>query len=241
MKKAPTALALLGVLSLVPTWSAGASAAPAPSLTSLSAGQIANLSLASAHAQGTCTSVAQIRAAGLNYTTSTNSGVTVAQQVVSVNHNTETAVLVGSVVYAKWSAGLIQLQFGTSLPQYANRWIAIASSDKHFASIATGMLFSSMIAQVRPAGVLKKAGVTTVRGIKSIAITGAANSRLGLTGGTETLFVQDAAPYLPVELLAAGRSQGAPTTLVVTFSHWGQHFSYRAPGAALPISSTTLP
>ena len=241
MTKAPTALALLGALSLVPTWSAGASAGTAPSLASLSAGQIVNLSLAGAHIQGTCTSVAQIRAAGLNYTTSTNSGVTVAQQVVSVNHNTEPAVLVGGVAYAKWSAAMIQLQFGTSLPQYANRWIAVAPSNKHFASIATGMLFSSMIAQVRPAGVVKKAGITTVRGIKSLAITGAANSRMGLTGGTETLFVEDAAPYLPVELLAAGRSQGVPTTLVVTFSHWGRHFNYLAPAAALPISSTTLP
>ena len=97
-----------------------------------------------------------------------------------------------------------------------------------------------MLSQVRPAGSLRKSNVGTINGVRVVAISGGANSELGLTKGVATLFVSASAPFLPVELLTGGRSQGVPTSLTVSFSHWGERVVANVPGGATPITSTDL-
>ena len=244
MKKALTVVAVLGVVAVTPLGGAGASsssrtALPA-SIVGLSARQIAAISLASARAQGTCTNVSHGAAVGLSFGATTHSGANVAEQAIHFNKASGTALLVAGTAYVRLSANLITLEFGRSAPQLANRWIAIARSDKAFESVTTGMLFSSMLSQVLPAGKLTKSKVVTLDGVKVIAVSGSANAQLGLSAAKQTLFVAAHAPYLPVALDAAGRSQGIPTTLTVTFSHWGESLHYSAPPSALPLSSTPL-
>jgi hypothetical protein len=242
MKKAILAVAVLGVVSIVPSWSAGASVLTLPrTLTGLSAAQITTLSFQSAIAQGTCTNVSHGAAAGYSFGSSTNSGTDEAKQQVTFNKSSGEVLLIRGVLFVKESAPLIILQFGKADPKYANKWISIGKTRKDYHAFATGLTFSSMISQVRPAGKLRMSKVGTLHGVKVIAIYGTANAELGLTGGVETLFVRASAPYLPLELAAAGRSQGVPTTLTVTFSNWGHRFSYSAPQGAIPISTTNLP
>jgi hypothetical protein len=239
MKKALSALALLSV-TVLPATVSGAATTTSPALAALNADQVASLSLANATKVGVCTSSSLGRAAGYQFNTTTYSGARSAQQTLSVNKATGVARLVNGVLYVRLSAKIIDLQFAKNDPRYANTWISIPSTDKQFPSISSGLLFSSMLSQVRPAGHLTKTPVTVVDGVSSLGLSGLANAELGLTSASETLYVSVAAPHLPVELLAAGRSQGVPTTLVVTFTRWGQHLDVAVPPHALPISSTTL-
>ena len=243
MKKALTVVTALGVV-FAPLGAASATTSarttsPA-SIAGLSARQIATLSLANARAAGSCTNISHGAAVGLSFSATTHSGAHVAQQTIDFNKSHGTALLIGATAYVRMSAELISLEFGRTAPQLANKWISIARTDKAFAGVTTGMLFSSMIAQVLPSGTLSKSKVVTLDGVKVIALNGGANARLGLSSAKQTLFVAATAPYLPVALDAAGRSQGVPTTLTVTFSHWGESVHYRAPASSLPWGSTTL-
>jgi hypothetical protein len=164
-----------------------------------------------------------------------------AQETTYFNKSTGKVLLIKGHLYVNESAALITLQFGKADPKWANRWISIPQGNAAYVPFSSGLLFSSMISQVRPAGTLRKSKIGTLNGERVIAISGSANAELGLTKSVATLFVAASAPYLPVELLAGGRSQGIPTSLTVTFSRWGHHASYRAPSGVTPISSTDLP
>ncbi len=248
MKKALTVVVALGVAAVTPLGTAGASSprihsarvsSPASILT-LSARHIVDVSLANARAQGSCSNVSRGAAVGLSFSATTQSGANVAEQSIVFNKARGTALLVAGTAYVRLSAKLIALEFGRTAPQLADRWIAISHGDKVFASVTTGMLFSSMLSQVLPSGTLSKSKVVTLDGVNVIAISGGANARLGLSAARQTLFVAAHAPYLPVALDAAGRSQGVPTTLTVTFSHWGEPLHYVAPTPSLSLDATVL-
>ena len=244
MKKVPIAVATLVVALLAPLITVGSADAagrtlPA-SIVNLSARQIANIALASARAKGTCTNVSSGASVGLSFGATTDSASNSAEQTLHFNGASGEARLVAGTAYVKMNAKFIELDFGRTAPQLANRWISLTRSDTAYHDVVTGMLLSSVLSQVLPAGTLSKSKPTTLYGVKVIAISGSANARLGLSSSKQTLFVSTTAPYLPVALDAAGRSRGVPTTLTVTFSHWGQHFHISAPSSALPISATTL-
>ncbi|HEY5121214.1 MAG TPA: hypothetical protein VII84_06530 [Acidimicrobiales bacterium] len=242
MKKALNVIAAVTLASMLAGEAASAASHVAhSSLTKLSATQIVTLSLANAHALGTCTNSSKGTAVGYTFGSTTNSGTNEAQESTYFNKSTGKVLLIEGRLYVNESAPLIALQFGKADPKWANKWISISTGNKAFVPFSSGLLFSSMISQVRPVGTLHKSKVGTLNGVKVIAISGSANAELGLTKSVETLFVAASAPYLPVELLAAGRSQGVPTSLTVNFSHWGHHFSYSAPRGVTPISSTDLP
>jgi len=246
MKKVPTAVATLVValLSLSPlatVASAGATGRTLPaSIVNLSARQIANIALASARAKGTCTNVSSGASVGLSFGATTELASNSAAQTIHFNAASGEARLVAGTAYVKMNAKFIELDFGRSAPQLANRWISLTRSDAAYHDVVTGMLLPSVLSQVLPAGTLSRSKPTTLYGVGVIAISGAANAQLGLSSSKQTLFVSTTAPYLPVALDAAGRSRGVPTTLTVTFSHWGQDFHISAPSSALPISATTL-
>jgi hypothetical protein len=243
MKKAVIVITALGALCLVATASAGASTPAASSSPSgFTPAQVTNLALANARAQGSCSTQSQGKATGYSFSESTNSGPDVAQQFITFNKSaTGVGRMVDGIFYAKLSASMITLQYGVTDPAYANKWIAISRTNHHFVNFSSGLLFSSMLSQVRPVGPLTESLVGTLKGQRVIAIGGTANAQLGLSASAETLFVSATSPYLPVEFTASGRTDGVPTTLVVTFSNWGRHFSYAAPAGAIPITSTTLP
>ena len=197
--------------------------------------------MSGARQEGSCLDVSKGAAVGYTFDATTQSGTDEAHQDMSFNSSRGTAVLIKGRLYIRESATLISLQFGRSDPQWANRWVYIPSSSADYHSLATGLVFSSMISQVPPAPPLRATAVETLDGHKVVAVIGTANAELGLTKGVETLFVSATSPFLPVQLRASGRTQGVPTTLVVTFSHWGQRYRFATPSGATPLASTTLP
>ncbi len=233
-----TAVSLTVVATI--TVSGAATATPTARTSDLSASQLVALSLASARGAGWCTNVSHGSAVGYTFGATTQSGPDVARQSIHLNTAVGDALLVRGHLYIKESARLLAAQFAAADARWANRWIAVPSTSPVFTSVASGMLFTSMLRQVRPAGTLRRSPVGHLHGVAVIAVSGAANSQLGLSRGVETLFVSATAPFLPVELLAGGRSQGVPTSLTVDFSQWGHHFSVAAPASATALSSTTL-
>jgi len=239
------------VLTVATAWWSGspwlggsesASAAPLANVAvSPSAAHLVAASLAGALRAGSCTNVSKVVAAGLTFGSTTQSGATVASQSVYFNAATGSVRLLAGVLYFKESASLLALQFGVNDAGDANKWISVPASNSHFHALATGLLQASMLSQVAPVGPLTRSPLTTVNGVAVIIVRGGANALLGLTKGAETLILHAQAPYLPIELAAAGRSQGTPTTLTVTFSHWGLRVAVSAPAGAVPITRTKLP
>ena len=238
MKKVVPVLVILGATGLLP-FAGPASASPA-SLAGLAPAAVVSLAMAAARHEGSCLDVSKGAAVGYTFDATTQSGSDEAHQEMSFNSSRGTAVLIKGKFYIRESATLISLQFGKNDPQWANKWISIPRSSADYHSLATGLVFSSMISQVPPVAPLRTA-TTTLEGHRVVAVLGTANAELGLTKGVETLFVSATAPFLPVQLRASGRTQGVPTTLVVSFSHWGQHYSFTTPAGATPLASTTLP
>lgn len=241
MKKAQCVIAAVTLASMMTGEAAGAAAGATVRLTSMSAAQIVSLSLSNAQALGACTNTSKGTAVGNTFGSTTSSSSDEAKESTYFNKSTGEVLLIKGHLFVKESAALIALQFAKSDPKWANKWISIPPGNTAYVPFSSGLLFTSMISQVRPAGALRKSKVGTLNGVKVIAISGNANAELGLTKSVATLFVAASAPYLPVELLAGGRSQGVPTSLTVTFSHWGHHVSYSAPRGFVPISSTDLP
>ncbi len=241
MQKALSVIATVALASLMSGEVANAASPSRADFTSMSPAQMVTLSLADALKSGSCTDVTQGTAVGYTFGSTTNSSNSAALQLTHFNKSTGQILLIGDRLYVKESAALISLQFGKAAPQWANKWLSIPRGNSAYVSLSSGVLFSAMMSQVRPSGTLHKSKLGTLDGVAVIAIAGSANANLGLAKGVETLFVSTTAPYLPVELLAGGRSQGVPTSLTVTFSHWGRRVSYNAPTHVTPISATNLP
>lgn len=240
MKKALVVAAVLGVF-LVPVGAAGGSPRLPVSLVGMSPSQILDVSLRSAADEGSCTNVSRGTAVGFTFGSSTDSGARQARQSLYFNRSRGQVLLIGPALYMKESAALLSVQFGKAGSGYANRWLLVPPSSESYHPVSSGLLFSSMITQVRPAGALHESKVGVLGGVRVVALSGKANSELGLTGGVETLFVRAVSPYLPVRLIAGGRAQGVPTSLTVTFSQWGRHFSVGAPQHVLALSPTAVP
>jgi hypothetical protein len=232
MKKTLTVVTTLSVLGLAPAGASAAATSSPASLAHLSAGRIATIALASARAEGSCTTVSHGASVGLSFTETTHSGATRGEQFLRVNGATGETLLIGTRLYTKLSAPLIDVEFGTPAPHYANEWLSLPASAAIYHQAAFGLSFATMISQVRPAG--------TLNGVKVIAISGIANAHLGLSTSTQTLFVAAAPPHLPVALDAAGRSRGVPSTLTVTFSRWGRPLTLVPPAKVVPLAATTL-
>ena len=240
MKRLIPVICASAAIMVAPLGVVDAADAHSAALTAKSASAIATLALKAAHAKGTCLNVAAGAAVGYHFGASTESGSTSAQETVTYNAYSGHVRLVKGIAYLRDDAAVMQLQFGKTDSRYVNKWIAIPRTSSFYENAVTGLLFSSMITEVRPAGALTKTKVTTLHGTKVIGLEGVANHEMGLTKGVETLFVSLRAPYLPVELKASGRTQGVATTLTVTFSKWGTKFHVVAPHPSVLLSKTTL-
>lgn len=145
-----------------------------------------------------------------------------------------------SVLYIKANAKGISLVYGKSDPKYANKWISVASSSTAYKTLAAGIDFPSLLAEMPPSGSLTKSGVETVAGHRVIAIHGKPNQVAEKVQGTETFDVSTRAPYLPPRITGRLTGNGHSATLTISFSDWGRNFTIAAPSSSIPITSTNL-
>jgi hypothetical protein len=117
-----------------------------------------------------------------------------------------------------------------SAARYAGRWILIPHADKAYATIAAGVTFSSVIAELTLAAPLTRAPDTTIGGLRVVGVKG--SSPNAAPGTTTTLYARAAGRPLPVrEVAVQGKTRGT-----VTLSGWDGPVHVTAPADPVPIS-----
>jgi hypothetical protein len=232
-------LAVSLALAVTPTPSA--SAVTVSTFAHLSGRQIMTAAMAAARTRGSCTSSTATTISGQQYASVTDSTLTSGQQTLRLGAAQSVVRVVGHVVYVYDDAAAIQAQFGVSAPQYANRWIAVPSTNSNFARFNSGIVLNSMLSEVAPGGALRTTTIRMVLGQRVVGVSGKANIHLGLASGTETVYVAAVGSHVPVELVASDVVQGQRQSFAIVFSHWGKDFHLTRPATSTPISATTLP
>lgn len=220
---------------------AHADAVTVPKFATESGRQIMTAAMNASKTQGSVTSSSATTISGQPYSSVTDSSAKTGEQTLQLGPAKSIVRVVGGTVYIKDDAAAIQAQFGVSAPKDANRWIEIPSTNSNFARFNSGILLSSMLSEVSPAGNLKTTTTLVVRHIRVVGVTGKPNIHLGLASGTETVYVATIGPHVPVELVASDVTQGQRQTFVITFTNWGKNFHIAQPASPLLISSTKLP
>jgi hypothetical protein len=198
-------------------------------------------SLTSARAKQSVHAVEVEHAGGQVLTQSDNSNERSGEQLLNFSSGASVDIrLFPTTLFIKANAKGIVLVYGKRDPKYANTWVAVRSSLGAYRTLATGIAFRSLLAEMPPTGTLTKSGVETVAGHRVVAITGKPNQVAQHVGGSETFDVSVAAPYLPTRV--DGRLSGNHRTALLTirFSDWGRNFSISVPRRPLPITRTDL-
>jgi hypothetical protein len=144
------------------------------------------------------------------------------------------------VLYIKANAKGIQLVYGKRDPTYANKWISVRSSVSAYKTLAEGIAFPTLIAEMPPSGRLSKSRVETIARHRVIAIEGRPNQVEQKVEGTETFDVSTRPPYLPPRITGRLTGNGHSATLTIDFSDWGRNFAIVGPTPSIAITRTNL-
>lgn len=217
-------------------------AAAAPrSIDGESANHILARSMADARQQHSV-HVAEVEHAGTSVLTQTdNSNERSGEQLLVFSTGAHVDIrLFPPTLYIKANAKGIRLVYGKSDPTYSNKWISIARSSSAYKTLAQGIDFPSLLAEMPPSGKLSKSKVETVARHRVIEISGKPNQVAQKVTGTETFDVQASPPYLPPRITGHLTGNGHSATLTIGFSDWGRNFVIAAPARSIKITSTNL-
>jgi len=128
-------------------------------------------------------------------------------------------------VYIKGSAAFYRRVGGAAAATLLQgKWLKAPASSPEFASISTLTDLGTLIdTTLSGHGTLSKGATTTIKGTKVIGITDVQK------GGT--LYVATSGPPYPIEITKSGASGGT-----VTFDHWNEPLTIKAPAGAIDIS-----
>lgn len=246
MRRAPRTIVAACALVAVACGAVGADAAvavtPPRSIVSEPANQILARSLASARARHSVHAVEVEHTGGLVLTQADNSNERTGEQLLNLSSHASVDIrLFQRVLYIKANEKGIELVYGKHDPKYANRWVSVASSLVAYRSLATGIAFPSLLAEMPPTGALTKSTVRTVSGHRVIVITGKPNQVAQHVSGSEAFDVAVAAPHLSPRISARLVGKHRRTaTLVISFSDWGHNFRIVVPPSSIAITKTNL-
>ncbi|HEV3328177.1 MAG TPA: hypothetical protein VGZ33_02170 [Acidimicrobiales bacterium] len=231
-----TFAALLGGLG-----SAALAAAVPRSLDSGSASHILARSLADARQQHSV-HVVEVEHAGKSVLTQTdNSNERSGEQQLVFSTGAQVDIrLFRTTLFIKANAKGIVLVYGKTDPTYSNKWISVASSNAAYKTLANGIDFTSLIAEMPPSGKLTKSRIETVAGHRVIAIHGRPNQVAQKVDGSETFDVSTSPPYLPPRITGRLSGNGHSATLTISFSDWSRNFVIATPSPSIEITSTNL-
>jgi hypothetical protein len=144
---------------------------------------------------------------------------------------------IGGVGYFRGDSFTLQNFNGfsaTAAGRYASKWLAVAKTNNAFASVTSGLLMSTIPAQIAmPSAPQLLAGFRTVDGqrVKGLQATATEDS----VKVTVVLYVRASGAPLPVEekISSAGEVNGS-----AIFSGWNESVRASAPSSSIPLSST---
>lgn len=156
-----------------------------------------------------------------------------------------TILVLPGIAYVMGDAGYLE---GNGFPQaaaslYDGRWVSFHPADPGYSQIVDGLTLGSALSYGTPSGALRRNGTTTVEGQAVVAISGGISAPLAPPGatGSETIYISEVEPYLPVEIVARVMSSGRNVTITSMLSHWGEPLSYAAPSSSTPVSAILSP
>jgi hypothetical protein len=126
----------------------------------------------------------------------------------------------------------------TVATNYANKWIAVHSTDSLFKSIVSAVTLAGTLSQLNPTGTLSVTAPTTVAGRQAVGVKGGlpGTPQTGVTGNT-TLYVATSNPTVPLKFSGTA-DQGSQHVLDTgTFTKWGKALKLTTPTGAVPFSS----
>ena len=230
---APAALAALAALAAGP----GAAGAATPS-----AQTEYRASLNAAGSQGVhFTSVATqsgvtIHVDGDTGDTSGAQSLTVKKGTVSEHMN---ALVVGSTGYVKGDKTALHNVIGLSnalARKYAGTWLSFPTSNSALGQLVGGLLNSEVTSELQMSGPFTYGAVTTVNGQQARAVHGFVSTQSG-SKVPVILYVASTGAPLPIQEVTNPGGAGGASAIhgTVTFSHWGEATSEKAPGKSFSL------
>ena len=152
-----------------------------------------------------------------------------------------TILFVKGVVYLKGDAtyltgiGLSAAQAST----YAGQWISFQRGDTQYTMLADDETLVQTLKDGAPTAPLSKPVAARVGGQKVLKAVGGVSSTLTSEGvkGTNTAYVSDAPPYLPVGSVIKGTVGSLNVDVTTTLSKWGERVSLSVPAHSTPAAS----
>ncbi|HEY5024860.1 MAG TPA: hypothetical protein VII76_07775 [Acidimicrobiales bacterium] len=174
-------------------------------------------------------------------TISGDASSTEGQQAVSQGSQHIQVVYVGGVAYVQGNAAGLNSAMGfatTVATKYANKWIAVHSTDALFKSIVSAVTLAGTIAQLDPSGALTLTAPKTVAGRQAVGVKGGlpGPAQTGVTGAT-TLYVAASDPTEPLEISGTAAQGTQHVVDTGTFTNWGKALNLTAPSGAVAFSS----
>lgn len=211
------------------------------SLKGKTAAQILKAATAAATKAGTAHYVLTAVEGSSSQTISGDASQTEGQQTVLQGSQHIKVIYTGGVAYVQGNAAGLTSAMGitsTIATNYANKWIAVHSTDSLFKSIVSAVTLAGTLAQLNPTGTLTLTAPTTVAGRQTVGVKGGlpGTPQQGVTGNT-TLFVASSDPTLPLEFSGTANEGTQHVTDKGTFSDWGKALTLSAPTGSVPFSS----
>ncbi|HVA03094.1 MAG TPA: hypothetical protein VMU64_05035 [Acidimicrobiales bacterium] len=174
-------------------------------------------------------------------TISGDASMTGGDQTVAQGAQHIQVVYVGGVAYVQGNASGLTSAMGfaaTVATNYANKWIAVHSTDSLFKSIVSAVTLTGTLSQLNPTGTLSVTGPSTVAGRKAVGVKGGlpGTPQAGVTGST-TLFVATTDPTVPLEFSGTAAQGTQHVQDKGTFTDWGKPLKLTAPTGSVPFSS----
>jgi hypothetical protein len=150
-------------------------------------------------------------------------------------------VLVRGIAYVQGDPGGLGAALGlpsSSATAYANKWIAVQSTDTPYSSIVQAVTLNGTISQLRPTGRLHSAGSAIIDGRSALGVGGGlpGQPQQGVTGST-TLYVASSRPTVPLKFTIQATTRGQRIDDVATFTQWGRPLHLSAPAGSVAFSS----
>ena len=157
-------------------------------------------------------------------------------------HLSSVSKLIGSKFWLKGdqlslqnSLGMAQLQAGLD----AGYWIPVKTTSKYYEPLVFGLNFTTSLTGIALGPPFSVSGPARDDGISAFAISSRLALHLGTSSGpqkgTFTLYVSATSNPLPIIEVAHFTVSGAPESVTVTFSRWGEPVVLRPPAGPRPV------
>ncbi len=240
----PVMLVALVALIAASCSSSGSAAAPTASIGALSgktAAQILTAATTSAKKTGSAHYVLSAVEGTSSQIISGDASETEGQQTVAQGTQHIQVIYVGGIAYVRGDSGGLTSAMGlaaTVATSYANKWIAVHSTDSLFKSIVSAVTLAGTLAQLNPTGKLTLTDPTTVAGRTAIGVKGGlpGTPQSGVTGAT-TLYVAASQPTVPLKFSGTAKEGTQTVKDSGTFTNWGKALHLTVPAGAVAFSS----